>query len=120
LPACISPLTQALVATIDDDNRYSQLESILVQIQVKELITSSKPNDRLKDTLSRCSTLITIIHKNKFEIPSSDNSIFAKGCGTENENHLQCISGKVLYLAKNSIRLFEGLVFDKKYQLSSV
>lgn len=91
---------EALVATVDDDGRCSQLESILVQVQVREVITSNTAKERLKEAINRCSTLLTTVKKDYFAMPTIDDvsSIFTKGFTAANDDHLQCVSAAVKYL----------------------
>ena len=90
-----------------------KLEHILVQIQLREIITDSKLNESSKTAIKRIGVMITSVSyffatvitifqvkSNLFEIPSADEikRIFAKGSTDQDEKFSRCISAAAQYL----------------------
>lgn len=83
-----------------DESDNAQLEHILVQIQVREIITDCKLSEPTKIAVKRIGVMVTSVKSNLFEIPTADEikRIFANGSRDQEEKYSRCIFAAAKYL----------------------
>jgi len=97
------------VATFNDDPRLTDLESVFIQSQVREVLVTAS-NDKLARVAERCSVMITKVSKATFDAPSADacKTLFAKGSMIEDADQIGCFHAAVQFLKiETGIGLFK-------------
>ena len=84
----------------DDDERCTQLESILVQNQVREAISCGQLKPNASKALERTGVTCSALKSTQFEVPTHDrqNAIFAKGSTDTEEHYAMCVNAACHYL----------------------
>ena len=93
-------LKLAELIQFDDDERCTQLESILVQNQVREAISCGQLKPNASKALERTGVTCSALKSAQFEVPTHDrqNAIFAKGSTDTEEHYAMCVNAACHYL----------------------
>ena len=84
----------------DDDERHTQLESILIQNQVREAVTNGPLKPAAQKALERTGVTSTPLKPSHFSTPDHERHqrLFAKGSIDTAEHFAKCVNAACLYL----------------------